>query len=250
MVALAVSNVRSRREWAEIISTDWRRSIDSIIQTGRDLLEAKAELSRDEFSQMINEDLYFSPDTAQSLMRIVRHPMVAKAASSRLLPPSWTVLKELTKLSAKDFDDAQTRGLVGPDTNVRAARATAEAYVAPEGATVGRGHSPAMLPSPSEARKIARETSRLVTASDGFIYSGATKEEGAEYVRRREQTFGVRDAIELIAECPASPQKWLSEAEPHMLHKFKLGSIDAAIEWLTEVRPLIAAKLKVVESAE
>ena len=51
------------------------------------------------------------------------------------------------------------------------------------------------LPTPTEARKIARETRGLVAASDGKVYTGKTKAESDETLRIQEQTYGGVDAI-------------------------------------------------------
>ena len=76
-----------------------RKSIESIIETGRDLAAAKAELPHGEFSAMVKNDLPFVMRTAESLMRVAHHPSIAKATSTSRLPTSWAVLVELAKLS-------------------------------------------------------------------------------------------------------------------------------------------------------
>ncbi len=72
MSGTALANVRSRTEWAEIINADWRKSIEGIIQTGRDLAAAKAELPHGEFTALIEGDLPFSRRTAENLMSVSR----------------------------------------------------------------------------------------------------------------------------------------------------------------------------------
>ena len=61
--------------------------------------QAKRALDHGLFLKMIEVELPFSADTAQRLMRIARHPILAKTATSRHLPPSWTTLYELSQLS-------------------------------------------------------------------------------------------------------------------------------------------------------
>lgn len=250
MILKAVAKVRSRKEWADIINSDWRKSIDSIIQTGRDLAAAKDDLAHGEFEKMIDGDLAFSTRTARSLMRIAEHPAIGKSATSSVLPPSWAVLAELTKLSERDFERAEKKGLITPNTTARQARVIAEAYddELPSDKPIGEGRSRQMLPSPEEATDLAAKTGRLVAANDGRIYTGASEEEGADFVRRRQQTYGVVDAINAIADCPVSAAKWAKEAESYMLHSFRLNSIDAAIKWLTELRPVLAKKSGVVDA--
>lgn len=232
----ALANIRSRKEWAAIINADWRKSIDSIIQTGRDLATAKSELAHGEFSKMIGNDLAFNDGTARKLMRIAAHPEITNRSTSTVLPPSWTVLAELSQLTAEDFRDAAAKGLIKPDISAREARAVAGAYSTPEGGAVGAPGPSNMLPSPSEARKIAQATNRLVAASDGNMYTGASDEEVGDYVSRRRHVFGIREAIERIADCGISPREWVEGAESHWLHDFRPGAIDDTIEWLTAAK--------------
>lgn len=250
MTAQAVANVRTRQEWAEIINADWRKSIESIIQTGRDLLEARRQLPDGEFSGMVEADLPFSRRTAERLIQISQHPAITNATTSSRLPPSWPVLAELTKLSENDFVDAQEHGLINPETNARSARAVAGAYKAPDGAPVGEGKKPNMLPSPVDARKIARETGRMVAASDGNLYSGTTEDEDADYLRRREQTYGVMDAIKTIADVSVTPAEWLDQTKQHWLHKFEISDLETAVAWLEALRSEYCQREGIIDHAE
>ena len=154
MTAQEIQNVRTRPEWAVIINADWRKSIEGIIQTGRDLIAAKDELPRGEFAKMVEMDLLFSRRTAQQLMQIAGHPAIANAQPGTDLPPSWVVLARLASLSADDFRDAQDRGLINADTSKRKASAVAGAYKTPVGGSVGKGKIATELPSPKEAREL------------------------------------------------------------------------------------------------
>jgi hypothetical protein len=88
---------KQARDWIDKISAEWRRATESIIATGRLLLEAKVAMPG-EFGAMIEHDLPFGPRTAQRLMAIARHPVIANATHASLLPPSWMTLYELTRL--------------------------------------------------------------------------------------------------------------------------------------------------------
>ena len=58
-------NVRTRKEWATMISADWRKSIDAILATCKSLVAANDELGQTEFYDMVREDLPFSPNIAK-----------------------------------------------------------------------------------------------------------------------------------------------------------------------------------------
>jgi len=236
MKALTIQNVRTRPEWEKIITTDWRKSLEGIIQTGRDLISAKLELSNGEFQKMIRAGLPFGKSTANALMRIARSKAITSDHPGGRLPHGYAVLGQLASLSVEDFRDAQERGLIGVDTSKKKAKAVRRAYKGPVDGAVGEGAEVAGLPSPKEAREVARATKRMVAASDGNLYSGSTEEEGAEYVRRREQTYAVIDAIKAISESGVSPKEWCDQAKDHWLVELEFGRIDGAIAWLTEFR--------------
>ena len=241
MNEIAILNVRTRYEWAEIINADWRKSIEGIIQTGRDLVAAKAELPKGEFGKMVEADCHFSGSAARALMRISRRyemwiSVVGERQRGAVLPSSWTTLGKLSRLSDDDFKDAHGRGLITSDMSREKAAAVGRIYATPDDGAVGEGKSPSMLPSPKEAREIARATNRMVAANDGNLYSGATDEEGAEHVRLRTQTYGVIDAINTIVDIGIFPKQWCEEAKEHWLYRFEYGRIAVAQTWLEALR--------------
>ena len=235
MAEIAILNVRTRLEWEAIIDSDWRKSFESVMQIGHNLNAAEAQLDDAEFVDMLKTGLPFSRDTARTLMKIARNPSITSAGPARRLPSSWSILATLCSLSAEDFKDAQESGLINAKTSKRKARALVKTYHTKNGGYVWQGNAPAMLPSPKEAREIARATKRMVAASDGNLYSGATEEEGAEHVRLRTQAYGVIDAINTIVDNGVSPKQWCEEVKKHWLNRFEFGRIELAAEWLLEL---------------
>lgn len=223
MTQVQTIETRTRKQWAEIINADWRKSIEGIIQTGNDLMQAKGELPNGQFGFMIQEDLSFSPRTAQRLMNIACHPEIGKCDAGVALPPSWTILHELANLTPEDFREAQERGLIGPETTRRQARKIAIDLREPE-----------MLPVPSEARRMAAETGKFVPASDGNIYSGASEDEAAGAAKIRDQTYAVIDAIDQIFNMPDAAE-WLKNAESWQLREFDKEKAEMAIRWLSQL---------------
>ena len=236
MTVTAIQNVRTRQEWAEVISADWRKSIEGIIQTGRHLVLARDELGKLGFAAMVREDLPLSSNTAQRLMQIAKDPKIANASSSTRLPPSWKVLSRLSSLSEDDFEAGIESGLISEKTSQRSADALVGVSKVPKGSAWGENRKLTTLPPPKEARDIARATSRMVAASDGRLYSGSTDEEGAEYTRRREQTYSVIDAIDAIVDSGLTPQDWCAQVKPHWLNRFEYGRIETATKWLDRLR--------------
>ena len=90
---------QTRQQYAQQISKAWHKLVESIFETGRLLLAAKKDLDHGEWLPMVRTELPFGEDTAQQLMEIAKHPVLSKTEHARLLPPHWTTLHALTKLT-------------------------------------------------------------------------------------------------------------------------------------------------------
>jgi hypothetical protein len=86
----------SRAVYVKVITAAWQKIATEIIEVGRCLVQAKAEL-HGEFTTMLSE-LPFGPRTAQRLMAIARNPTLANPTHASLLPTSWMTLYELARL--------------------------------------------------------------------------------------------------------------------------------------------------------
>jgi Protein of unknown function (DUF3102) len=102
-------------DYAAKINTCWRQSVESIIEAGRILLQAKEDLPHGEFGRMINELLTFGPRTAQKLMEIARHPVISNATHVTHLPASWSTLYALTELPEEAIEELITTHRIHPD---------------------------------------------------------------------------------------------------------------------------------------
>lgn len=91
-----------RDDWSARITACWRQSIDGIIQTGRLLAQAKAELPHGEFLPMV-ETLPFKLTMVQRLIAIAADARISNAAHGPILPAHWRTLYELTKLNDETF---------------------------------------------------------------------------------------------------------------------------------------------------
>ena len=90
------------------------------------------------------------------------------------------------------------------------------------------------LPSPEEANRIAAVMRRPILAADGQYYSG--EEEVIDLDPGHDEADSVVAAINAIADCPSDPSTWLSRVSPDKLESLWAGSVDLAIDWLTEFR--------------
>jgi N6-adenosine-specific RNA methylase IME4 len=108
-----------RAAWAARIEAAWRSAVDGVLETGRLLAEAKANLPHGAFTAMIEADLPFKPSTAQRLMRIAADERLTNPAHVQHLPPHWGTLYELTKLSDQQFEAKLAAGDIHPEMERR-----------------------------------------------------------------------------------------------------------------------------------
>jgi hypothetical protein len=116
-MTMTTSIIAERTHWAARISAAWQHSVDSIIETGRLLLGAKADpaMQHGEWGTMVESDLPFNRHTAHKLMQIASDKRLTNVSHGKHLPPSWTTLYELTKLDDETFDQKLRDGTIHPD---------------------------------------------------------------------------------------------------------------------------------------
>jgi hypothetical protein len=85
------------RSYATKITAAWRQAVESIVETGKLLIEAKAKVDPGNWLKLA-EELPFGERTAQRLMEIARHPILSNPTHGSHLPPSWRTLYELSKI--------------------------------------------------------------------------------------------------------------------------------------------------------
>jgi hypothetical protein len=91
--------------WAPRINAEWRKSVEGVLNVGRQLIAAKEACEHGEFlrlfkghEKVVSEPVPFGQDAAQRLMAIASHDVLSNADQRRFLPQSWQTLYELTKL--------------------------------------------------------------------------------------------------------------------------------------------------------
>lgn len=106
---------RTAPEFAERISSCWRKSFEGIVETGRWLMRAKDALEHGEWTQMVEGLLPFTVNTAQRLMAVARDERITNPAHVQHLPNAWGTLYELTKLDDSTFQARIADGTIRPD---------------------------------------------------------------------------------------------------------------------------------------
>src|SRR5690348_15538977 len=104
--------VLTAAEYAERITVCWQKSVANVIEAGRLLTEAKARLPHGQFSKL---KLPFSDRTAQMLMRIAAHPVLADPKHVSCLPASWGTLYALTQLPTAEVELGIRNGTINSE---------------------------------------------------------------------------------------------------------------------------------------
>jgi hypothetical protein len=133
-------NTRSRQEHAMLISAGWRKSLESILEAGSALIEARDDIDHGEFEAMIKEDLPFTPSTARRLMIIATNPVLSNRAHAHVLPPAWTSLYELSKLNTDTLTALIEDGTINPKMERREAEALSGQRIIVKSSDQSNGH--------------------------------------------------------------------------------------------------------------
>src|SRR5262245_765599 len=139
----------TRQDYATAISTAWHKAAESIIETGRLLIAAKASLDHGEWLPMIRNDLPFSEDIAQRLMTVAKNPILSNTEHVRYLPPHWATLHALAKLPDNTLLAKMQDGSITPNLE---RREVAEWYV-PKGKGKGKSKSNSKGSGTSKGKK-------------------------------------------------------------------------------------------------
>jgi hypothetical protein len=118
--AMAMIKRHQAEEWADQITVQLGRTVESIIEVGRLLIASKKGLPHGEFGRMFTDNLVpFGQRTADRLMAIAANPVLSNSTHGSNLPPSWRTLYELTKVDQPKLKAALKDGLITPDLKRR-----------------------------------------------------------------------------------------------------------------------------------
>ena len=117
------ANARPREYWANVINAKWQEQVPTIIQTGKRLEEANAELPSKEWKTLLKEDLNISKGTASKLIAISQSDTASEVSYMKLLPANWGTLYLLTFLDADTFAAAVADGRINPKMQQKDAKA-------------------------------------------------------------------------------------------------------------------------------
>jgi Protein of unknown function (DUF3102) len=147
--------------WASRINAAWHKYVESIIETGKLLIEAKNALAHGQWGTMVSEKLHFNVQKVERLMAIARHPILSNPSHVTHLPPNYSTLSALTRLQ-HDFLQAQLdAGKINEDTE----RKTVESW-----SKIGGKNKPSKSDSrANDLRRQNRELNKVVSAQDDEV---------------------------------------------------------------------------------
>lgn len=105
-------------------------------------------------------------------------------------------------------------------------------------------------PTPKEAKQQAKASGAVVLASDDRYYTPMDEKDLEDYNERRDRTFTVMEAIEIIAKISLDPGKWLDDAEKRWLSGLNLADIEFAGTWLGQLAKDYKVRKKIIDNIE
>lgn len=112
---------------ASYITEAWQNAVESIVETGRRLIEVKERVGHGNWLPTV-ELLPFGISTAQKLMQIARHEDLANADFSTYLPASWTTLAALAELPSGEIPKRIEAREITPELRGATARQWVSTY--------------------------------------------------------------------------------------------------------------------------
>ncbi len=127
-------NAQTAAEFNVQASTAWQKQVESILETGCILIEARKQLDHGQFYKMIEgklpgcKKLPFGTGTANMLMAIARHPVLSNPKFSSDLPPLWYSLYGLAQLPNDELEAMLQDGRINPELKGREIEALIQAF--------------------------------------------------------------------------------------------------------------------------
>lgn len=176
--------------WAPRINAEWRKSVEGILNVGRQLIDAKKKCEHGEFMRLFNghenavsQPVPFTPETAERLMAICNKPPLSNAAHAQHLPQSWYTLYELTKLDDEQIVAGIKAGEITPDmTRAEALALRADPVEKPE-----------QPPHEEMAAAVKNAVTKFVgrlTTPEQFMYVRSRLERMLEFLSEMEAEHG------------------------------------------------------------
>jgi pyruvate/2-oxoglutarate dehydrogenase complex dihydrolipoamide acyltransferase (E2) component len=240
---LDVDSAEFVQAWTRRIKGLAKRVAGDVVEIGRGLHEVKEELGHGYWLPWLDAEFGWTDRQAERFMNV--HAAFESDNLSNLAPidvsalylisapstpePAREAVKE-TAAEGQKVSHAQAKAAVGAakDAKAKGASSAEQKEAAKEAAR---------LPTPSQARKLARETGRVVAATDGKLHTGKSAKEEREDAASTARIYAYVNPIRAIAEAKQEPEAWLAELPGYMRKTVNkhLGRAHARLNRLMEM---------------
>jgi hypothetical protein len=177
--------------WAPRINAEWRKSVEGILNVGRELIAAKQACEHGEFLRMfkghdkaVSEPLPFGRQAGEQLMAVARCEPIANCQHVSSLPQSWGTLYELTKLDDETLIAGIKAGEITPETTRAQAAALRSDSV----------DQPDQPPHEEMADAVEKAVARFIGRLDSqqqFVYVRRRLERLLQFLTEEENEHGI-----------------------------------------------------------
>ena len=178
--------------WAPRINAEWRKSVEGILNVGRQLIAAKEACEHGEFLRLfrghenaVRDPVPFTESTGRMLMAVASNEVISNREFVHDLPQSWCTLYELTKLDDEQIIAGIKAGEITPDmTRAEASALRADPVEKPE-----------QPPHEEMAAAVKNAVTKFVgklTTPEQFLYVRRRLERMLEFLSEMEAEHGVR----------------------------------------------------------
>lgn len=176
--------------WAPRINAEWRKSVEGILNVGRELIEAKKKCEHGEFLRLfkghenaVSEPVPFAVRFGEMLMSVASNEVLSNAQHSAHLPQSATALYELSRLDDEQILAGIKAGEITPDmTRAEASALRADPVEKPE-------QPPHEEMAAAVKNAITKFVGRLTTPEQ-FVYVRSRLERMLEFLSEMEAEHG------------------------------------------------------------
>lgn len=125
MNTMVISSNSELSEWRARIETAWSRSVESVIEVGRMVKQAKEQLGVS--YTLLETELPFSSTVAAFLIKIAENPVLSNPAYFARLPNGYNTLYHLTSVDEKQLVQQIENGEITPNFTLARAKFLREA---------------------------------------------------------------------------------------------------------------------------
>jgi N6-adenosine-specific RNA methylase IME4 len=123
-----LAEYRTPEEWGVIVRADLGQSVQGVIDAGRHLREAKAQIEHGQWEKWLDAEVGITRPTANRLMLVAGHPTISNRSHANGLPSSWDTLYQLSQLKPAQLEAAIIDGEVTPALERKQAKALVARY--------------------------------------------------------------------------------------------------------------------------